>query len=354
MGSASCAKCDPGSFSASAGAVICTVCPAGKTSEAGSISQDECADISGASPAPSPPSDDGAAASPLGAPSSSRPIVELEVALPYTLEGFTEVVRDMFKIAMAAAANTGCNCGITKSEVMILVKENAAPPGTRSRLSAAAGITVGVSILVPDVQAGSVLVKSGVLTKDAMDKEMAKQGLEPIDKITSGPMLLSSASNGNSSSTVSSGGQPPADPSPNSGIAVGVVVGVVVGVIALVVIVVVAFLRFRHNKAKAAREVARQQAQRLATLEMGTLSTAGQGAGTARTPSVNESPIFQQAGPGQVQTNQAHDKEAEATVPHIQYSELAVESNALAASSFKSVYKARWEKKGRNVALLVL
>jgi hypothetical protein len=180
--------------------------------------------------------------------------------LPYTLEGFTEVVRDRFKIAMAAAANTGCNCGITKSEVMILVKENAPPPGTRSRLSAAAGITVGVSLLVPDVQAGSVLVKSGVLTKDAMNKELAKQGLDPIDKITSGPMLLSSASNGNNSSTVSSGGQPPADPSPNSGIAVGVVVGVVVGVIALVVIAVVAFLRFRHNKAKAAREVARQQA----------------------------------------------------------------------------------------------
>jgi hypothetical protein len=133
---------------------------------------------------------------------------------------------------------------------------------TREQLGTdiAAGITVGVSILVPDVQAGNVLVKSGVLTKDAMNKEMAKQGLEPIDKITSGPMLLSSASNGNSSSTVSSGGQPPADPSANSGIAVGVIVGMVVGVIVLVVIAVVAFLRFRHNKAEATREVARQQA----------------------------------------------------------------------------------------------
>ena len=65
-------------------------------------------------------------------------------------------------------------------------------------------------------------------------------------------------------------------------------------------------------------------------------------------------PLAQDAGPGQVQTNQARDKEAEAVVPHIQYSELAVESNALAAGSFKSVYKARWKKKGRNVALLVL
>jgi serine/threonine protein kinase len=77
-----------------------------------------------------------------------------------------------------------------------------------------------------------------------------------------------------------------------------------------------------------------------ASLEMGTLPT-----------SVYERPDFHGL---EGSTNQAHDKEAEATVPHIQYSELAVESNALAASSFKSVYKARWEKKGRNVALLVL
>jgi hypothetical protein len=45
------------------------------------------------------------------------------------------------------------------------------------------------SILVPDVQEGNVLVKSGVLTKDAKNKvkEMAKQGLEPTDNITSSP-----------------------------------------------------------------------------------------------------------------------------------------------------------------------
>jgi serine/threonine protein kinase len=55
-----------------------------------------------------------------------------------------------------------------------------------------------------------------------------------------------------------------------------------------------------------------------------------------------------------VQTNQVEDKEGKATVPHIQYSELAVESNALAANSFKPVYTAGWENKGRDVALLVL
>jgi hypothetical protein len=157
---------------------------------------------------------------------------------------------------------------------MILVKENAAPPGTRTRMSAAAGIIVGVSILVADVQAGNVLMKSGVLTKDAMNKEMAKQGLEPIDKITSGPVLPSSASNGNNSSTVSSGGQLQADPSPNSGIAVGVVAGVVVGCECSVVIAVVGFLRVLHNKAKAAeekaREAARQQAVAAAFAAQGT------------------------------------------------------------------------------------
>ena len=48
------------------------------------------------------------------------------------------------------------------------------------------------------------------------------------------------------------------------------------------------------------------------------------------------------------------ERKAEATVPHIPYSELTVESNALTAGSFTSVYKARWLKKRRDVALLVL
>ena len=42
------------------------------------------------------------------------------------------------------------------------------------------------------------------------------------------------------------------------------------------------------------------------------------------------------------------------TVPHIQYSELAVESDAMAVGSFKDVYKALWLGKNRTVALLVL
>jgi serine/threonine protein kinase len=55
-----------------------------------------------------------------------------------------------------------------------------------------------------------------------------------------------------------------------------------------------------------------------------------------------------------LQNNQAQDQEVVDTVPHIPYSELAVDAIALAAGSFKSVYKARWLKKQRDVALLVL
>ncbi len=76
------------------------------------------------------------------------------------------------------------------------------------------------------------------------------------------------------------------------------------------------------------------------------------GAGQLREQLAQDSDQYE--GPGQVQTNQAPDNEVEVTVPHIEYTELAVESNALAAGSFKTVYKARWEKRGRNVALLVL
>ena len=89
-----------------------------------------------------------------------------------------------------------------------------------------------------------------------------------------------------------------------------------------------------------------------ATLEMGTLATP-----------VNENLVPNDmevsSVPRSIKTRGAGElcyklHEREATVPHIPYSELAVESTALAAGSFKSVYKARWEKKGRTVALLVL
>jgi hypothetical protein len=82
--------------------------------------------------------------------SSSQTGVVLDVVLPYSREAFTEAVQD-FRIGMAAAAKAGCKCEVTKSEVIIMNIQAAlaAAPGTRRHLSAAAGIAVGVSILVP-------------------------------------------------------------------------------------------------------------------------------------------------------------------------------------------------------------
>jgi len=60
------------------------------------------------------------------------------------------------------------------------------------------------------------------------------------------------------------------------------------------------------------------------------------------------------AEPGPGRNPEAQDKQADAIVPHIQYSELAVESDALASGSFKAMHKARWMKRDRDVALLII
>ena len=100
-------------------------------------------------------------------------------------------MQDTFKIAIAAAASAGCECKIAKTEVDITRNtESAAPAGTRRRLHAAS-ITVDVSILVPDAKAGSLLVQSDALSREAMNDELVKRGLEPITQITSSPALKS-------------------------------------------------------------------------------------------------------------------------------------------------------------------
>ena len=111
--------------------------------------------------------------------------------LPYSLEGFTEAVQDNFKIAIAATASAGCECKIAKTEVDITrITENAAPAGTRRRLHTAS-ITVDVSILVPDAKTGNLLVQSDALSREAMNDELVKRGLEPIAQVTSSPGLKS-------------------------------------------------------------------------------------------------------------------------------------------------------------------
>ena len=113
--------------------------------------------------------------------------------LSYSLEGFTKAVQDNFKIGIAAAARAGCNCQVTKTEVIITrMNPSIVLPGSRRGLLAPAGIKVGLRILVPDVDAGRLLVQSNALSREGMNKEMAKLGVELITKVTSGPVLLSS------------------------------------------------------------------------------------------------------------------------------------------------------------------
>ena len=171
------------------GTVSCTACPTGKTSAEGSVSRDGCTDIV--------------------VVGSSQTSVVLDVVLPYSREAFSETVQSKFRIGMAAAATAGCRCEVTKNEVIITnIQAPAAAPGTRrqTRLSAAAGITVGVSILVPNLEAGTLLVQSGALSKEGINKELDKLQVERVTSVSS-PALSSSASNGNNSSEAAASSQ---------------------------------------------------------------------------------------------------------------------------------------------------
>ena len=225
LGSATCQKCDSGSFSDKMGTVSCTACTTGKTSAAGSVSRDGCTDIV--------------------VSSGQTSVVVFDVVLPYSREAFTEAVQSNFRIGMAAAAKAGCECEVTKSEVIITsIQAPAAAPGTRRHLSAAAGVTVGVSILVPNLQARNLLVQSGALSKEGINKELDKLQVERVTSVSS-PTLISSASNGkyNTSSVSSSGGQS------GGSVLVPTIIGVVVGVVVPIAMAVVALRRFRRKKA---------------------------------------------------------------------------------------------------------
>jgi len=185
LGSATCQKCDPGSFAERQGTVACTDCPTGKTSAAGSVSRDGCTDI---------------------IVSSRQTSVVIDVVLPYSCEAFTEAVQSNFRIGMAAAAKAGCKCEVTKSdEIIPNIQATAAAPGTRRHLSAA-DITVGVSILVPNLEGGNLLVQSGALSKEGINKELDKLQVERVTSVSS-PALSSSASNGNNSSEAAASSQ---------------------------------------------------------------------------------------------------------------------------------------------------
>ena len=120
--------------------------------------------------------------------------LEFVVVLPYSLEGFTAELQDSFKTGVAATASVGCDCAIIKTDVIISIKETAAAPGTRRRLLAATSIAVGVSILVPDVEKGNLLLRSNSLSLKSINDELEELGLEPITAITSEPLLVGAGS----------------------------------------------------------------------------------------------------------------------------------------------------------------
>ena len=149
----------------------------------------------------------------------------MQVVLPYSLEAFTEAVQDTFKIALAATASAGCECKIAKTDVDITrTTENAAPAGTRRRLHAAS-ITVDVSILVPDAKTGSLLVQSDALSREAMNDELVKRGLEPITQVTSSPALKSQDEH---ASALDSGDAASAGGASGAAVAIGITVPVAV------------------------------------------------------------------------------------------------------------------------------
>jgi tRNA A-37 threonylcarbamoyl transferase component Bud32 len=211
-------------------------------------------------------------------------------------------------------------------------------------------IRVETSIMAPGKDAAEEM--AGRLTADSINRELTKAGLPTATVLEAAkpslkPVITStevSASNTETGAVVEA-----TVASSSSFFSTPVLVG---GILVIVFLagVVACFCRWKckdHSMAPS------HDTQRLATLEMGGLAS-----------SVNENLVLNEVEVSSVtRSNQIRggelcyklqDKEAEATASHIQYSELAVESNALAAGSFKSVYKARWERKGRDVTLLVL
>ena len=173
------------------------------------------------------------------------PRIEFVVVLPYSLEGFTAALQDKFKEGIAATASAGCACEIIKTEVTITVKETAAAPGTRRRLLAASSITVDVSILVPDVEKGNLLVSGTALSKEAINDELEKLGVESITGVTSSPVLYQGASAANQTD----GGPQSLEDKVDLG---GIIGGTLGGLVVLVMIAVYVFWRYIRPGGKVA------------------------------------------------------------------------------------------------------
>jgi hypothetical protein len=322
-----CTKCPPGAYSSSTAAVSessCTQCPAGKMSQSGS---DDFADCTS-------PTTSGTTTS----ASTSTYEVRITLSLPMSPSAFTKDKQAAFKASLAQAA------GVASEAVVINKIESIS---SRRHLLAEA-IRVDISIMAAGEAAAQE--RAGRLTADSINRELSKAGLPTatvletakpaLNPLTTSPEL--SASNTGTGAVAAEA----TVASSSSFFSTPVLVGGILGIVFLAGVVAC----FCHWKCKNHSMAAPSPA----TLEMGTRATSVNECLVSNDREVSSLPRSKKIrGAGEL-CYKLQEREAEATVPHIPYSELAVEGAVLAAGSFKSVYKARWEKKGRNVALLVL
>jgi hypothetical protein len=111
--------------------------------------------------------------------------VELEMAMACSPETLTSQHAPL-QSALAALASAGCSCVISSSDVIVTSVAAAGQAGSARRLLSD-GILVGVAILVPSTEAGSVLVQGGALSVISVNEALP---LLQITKITAGPTLL--------------------------------------------------------------------------------------------------------------------------------------------------------------------
>ena len=179
-GDLACSPCQSGSYSPAAGSTSCISCASGSTSPEGSSADSACQ--------PSKSSE---------AAGGSR--VQLQVIMPYTRESFTEARQDKFKAAIARQASVGCECEVGKQDVRITgIVEQTVTPGARRRLHSTQ-IAVDLSIAMPNVASGKLLVESEQLSLEQLNAELAKEGLEPIAEISSRPKLVATGEDADSS-----------------------------------------------------------------------------------------------------------------------------------------------------------
>ena len=140
----------------------------------------------------SPQGSDAASACQVPQQPNSDHLVEFQVTLSYSSAAFTLQLQDKFTRAITTVAKTGCKCEIRNEDVSITrISDSSRRVHVRSRRlqGTAESIYVDVSIRVQNIDTGNLLVENRYLTKDAMNKELAMEGVNPITEVTISPVL---------------------------------------------------------------------------------------------------------------------------------------------------------------------